>query len=67
MHLAAEQHVNRSFDGQGAFLETNTVGTFYLLNVAPAYWRDLPKWRKLSFRFYHILTDEVFDGLPFDS
>lgn len=67
MHLAAESHVDRSIDGPGAFIETNIVGTFRLLNAALAYWRELPEPRKSSFRFHHISTDEVFGDLPFDS
>ena len=67
MHLAAESHVDRSIDGPGAFIETNIVGTFRLLNAALAYWRELPELRKSTFRFHHISTDEVFGDLPFDS
>ncbi|MEE9922415.1 MAG: dTDP-glucose 4,6-dehydratase [Brucella anthropi] len=67
MHLAAESHVDRSIDGPGAFIETNIVGTFRLLNAALAYWRELPAPRKSAFRFHHISTDEVFGDLPFDS
>ncbi|ASV84536.1 dTDP-glucose 4,6-dehydratase [Ochrobactrum quorumnocens] len=67
MHLAAESHVDRSIDGPGAFIETNIVGTFRLLNATLAYWRELPESRKSSFRFHHISTDEVFGDLPFDS
>lgn len=67
MHLAAESHVDRSIDGPGAFIETNIVGTFRLLNAALAYWRGLPEPRKSNFRFHHISTDEVFGDLPFDS
>ncbi|MCR5940306.1 dTDP-glucose 4,6-dehydratase [Ochrobactrum sp. XJ1] len=67
MHLAAESHVDRSIDGPGAFIETNIVGTFRLLNAALAYWRELPELRKSNFRFHHISTDEVFGDLPFDS
>ncbi|TCQ76122.1 dTDP-glucose 4,6-dehydratase [Ochrobactrum sp. BH3] len=67
MHLAAESHVDRSIDGPGAFIETNIVGTFRLLNAALAYWRELPEPRKSAFRFHHISTDEVFGDLPFDS
>ncbi|EMG53550.1 dTDP-glucose 4,6-dehydratase [Ochrobactrum sp. CDB2] len=67
MHLAAESHVDRSIDGPGAFIETNIVGTFRLLNAALAYWRELPESRKSVFRFHHISTDEVFGDLPFDS
>jgi dTDP-glucose 4,6-dehydratase len=67
MHLAAESHVDRSIDGPGAFIETNLVGTFKLLNAALAYWRDLPGAERDTFRFHHISTDEVFGDLPFDS
>jgi dTDP-glucose 4,6-dehydratase len=67
MHLAAESHVDRSIDGPGAFVETNIVGTFRLLNAALDYWRGLDPARQESFRFHHISTDEVFGDLPFDS
>lgn len=67
MHLAAESHVDRSIDGPAAFMETNIVGTFRLLNAALAYWRELPAARRDTFRFHHISTDEVFGDLPLDS
>ena len=67
MHLAAESHVDRSIDGPGAFIETNIVGTFRLLNTALDYWRGLGGDRRERFRFHHISTDEVFGDLPFDS
>lgn len=67
MHLAAESHVDRSIDGPAAFIETNIVGTFRMLNAALAYWRELPPERRNKFRFHHISTDEVFGDLPFDS
>lgn len=63
MHLAAESHVDRSIDGPGAFVETNVVGTFRLLNAALAYWRGLPSDQQERFRFHHISTDEVFGDL----
>jgi dTDP-glucose 4,6-dehydratase len=66
MHLAAESHVDRSIDGPGAFVETNVVGTFRLLNAALGYWRELAPQEKERFRFHHISTDEVFGDLPFD-
>ena len=66
MHLAAESHVDRSIDGPGAFVETNVVGTFRLLNAALAYWRTLDKEAQPRFRFHHVSTDEVFGDLPFD-
>ncbi|WDR06493.1 dTDP-glucose 4,6-dehydratase [Devosia rhodophyticola] len=67
MHLAAESHVDRSIDGPGAFIETNIVGTYRLLNAALIYWRELPSDKAECFRFHHISTDEVFGDLPFDS
>jgi dTDP-glucose 4,6-dehydratase len=67
MHLAAESHVDRSIDGPGAFIETNIMGTFRLLNAALTYWRGLHGERKERFRFHHVSTDEVFGDLPFDS
>ncbi|MCR4265121.1 dTDP-glucose 4,6-dehydratase [Nitratireductor sp. ZSWI3] len=66
MHLAAESHVDRSIDGPGAFIETNVLGTFRLLEAALTYWRTLPGSRQDTFRFHHISTDEVFGDLPFD-
>ena len=62
-HLAAESHVDRSIDGPGAFIETNLVGTFTLLQQALGYWRGLPDERRAGFRFHHISTDEVFGSL----
>lgn len=67
MHLAAESHVDRSIDGPAAFVETNVVGTFRLLNAALAYWRTLDSFSRAQFRFLHVSTDEVFGDLPFDS
>lgn len=67
MHLAAESHVDRSLDGPVAFVETNVVGTFRLLEAALGYWRGLDGEQKAAFRFHHISTDEVFGDLPFDS
>lgn len=67
MHLAAESHVDRSIDGPGAFIETNIVGTYKLLNAALEYWRGLDDEKRKSFRIHHISTDEVFGDLPFDS
>lgn len=63
MHLAAESHVDRSIDGPAAFIETNIVGTYTLLDVARSYWSGLPARRKNDFRFHHISTDEVFGSL----
>jgi len=63
MHLAAESHVDRSIDGPAAFIETNIVGTYTLLEVSRNYWNDLETERKVSFRFHHISTDEVYGDL----
>jgi len=62
-HLAAESHVDRSLDGPAAFIETNLVGTFTLLEAALSYWRELASERQQRFRFHHISTDEVFGSL----
>ncbi len=64
MHLAAESHVDRSIDGPAAFIETNIVGTYTLLEAARQYWQGLDEARRQSFRFHHISTDEVFGDLP---
>jgi len=63
VHLAAETHVDRSIDGAAAFVRTNVVGTFVLLETALAYWRRLPRQRRDLFRFHHVSTDEVFGAL----
>jgi dTDP-glucose 4,6-dehydratase len=63
MHLAAESHVDRSIDGPGAFVQTNVVGTYTLLDAARDYWAGLPAGRRAAFRFHHISTDEVFGAL----
>src|SRR6202044_1856453 len=63
IHLAAESHVDRSIMAGDAFIQTNIVGTFSLLEAARAYWRGLPEPRRESFRFLHVSTDEVY-GSP---
>lgn len=64
MHLAAESHVDRSIDGPAAFIETNIVGTYTLLEAARNFWQELTEPRKTAFRFHHISTDEVYGDLP---
>lgn len=64
MHLAAESHVDRSITGPAAFIETNIVGTYTLLEATREYWNTLKKSAKLEFRFHHISTDEVYGDLP---
>ena len=63
MHLAAESHVDRSIDGPAAFIQTNIVGTYALLESTRAYWMQLDAERKAAFRFHHISTDEVYGDL----
>ncbi|MBH3341843.1 dTDP-glucose 4,6-dehydratase [Pseudomonas mendocina] len=63
MHLAAESHVDRSIDGPAAFIQTNIVGTYSLLENTRAYWLTLSPERKAAFRFHHISTDEVYGDL----
>ena len=63
MHLAAESHVDRSIDGPAAFIETNIVGTYTLLEAARSYWMALDESKKGQFRFHHISTDEVYGDL----
>ncbi|WP_379057332.1 dTDP-glucose 4,6-dehydratase [Pectobacterium brasiliense] len=63
MHLAAESHVDRSIDGPAAFIETNIVGTYTMLEAARHYWQNLVDADKRAFRFHHISTDEVFGDL----
>jgi len=64
MHLAAESHVDRSITGPAAFIETNIVGTYILLEAARAYWMTLQDKAKAAFLFHHISTDEVYGDLP---
>ncbi|MCE3025975.1 dTDP-glucose 4,6-dehydratase [Salinicola sp. DM10] len=66
MHLAAESHVDRSIDGPAAFIETNVVGTYTLLETARQYWKELKTRdpaKAAAFRFHHISTDEVYGDL----
>ena len=63
MHLAAESHVDRSIEGPGAFIQTNVIGTFNMLDAARGYWNAMPDEEKKNFRFHHISTDEVYGDL----
>lgn len=63
MHLAAESHVDRSIDGPAAFIQTNLIETFTLLEAARQYWSALDTAQKQTFRFHHISTDEVYGDL----
>ncbi len=64
MHLAAESHVDRSIDGPAAFMQTNIIGSYTLLEAARRHWNGLSDPdRKAAFRFHHVSTDEVYGDL----
>jgi dTDP-glucose 4,6-dehydratase len=63
IHLAAESHVDRSITAGDAFIQTNIVGAFSMLEAARAYWQALPPQRRDAFRFLHVSTDEVYGSL----
>jgi len=67
MHLAAESHVDRSIDGPAAFMQTNILGTYSLLEACRSYWQSLPDERRSRFRFHHVSTDEVYGDLESDN
>lgn len=63
IHLAAESHVDRSITGSAAFINTNIVGTYTLLEASRRYCDQLPDERRKQFRFIHVSTDEVYGSL----
>jgi dTDP-glucose 4,6-dehydratase len=63
LHLAAESHVDRSISGPGAFVQTNVMGTYRLLEAANRYFAKLPPTQQKTFRFVHVSTDEVYGSL----
>ena len=63
VHFAAESHVDRSIHGPEAFIQTNMVGTFRLLEAVRQYWSALSPQLSQSFRFVHVSTDEVYGSL----
>jgi dTDP-glucose 4,6-dehydratase len=63
VHLAAESHVDRSITGPAAFIRTNVVGTFTLLEAARIFWRQEQGWDTCMCRFHHVSTDEVYGTL----
>lgn len=63
VHFAAESHVDRSIDGPAAFIQTNIVGTFTLLEAVRKFWLTEKKWNETNCRFHHISTDEVYGEL----
>jgi dTDP-glucose 4,6-dehydratase len=67
VNFAAESHVDRSIHGPAAFIDTNIVGTFALLETARAHWSSLPEPERSQFRFLHVSTDEVYGSLAPDA
>lgn len=63
MHLAAETHVDRSIENASDFIKTNIIGTYVLLELSRAYYVSLSQEKKMTFRFHHISTDEVYGDL----
>ncbi|HWB46463.1 MAG TPA: dTDP-glucose 4,6-dehydratase [Hyphomicrobiaceae bacterium] len=66
LHLAAETHVDRSITGAAAFIETNVIGTYHLLEAARNYYNHLADDLRRRFRFVHVSTDEVYGTLGDD-
>lgn len=67
MHLAAESHVDRSIDTPAAFLQTNILGTYTLLEASLGHWRQMSADSASRFRFHHVSTDEVYGSLDLGS
>jgi dTDP-glucose 4,6-dehydratase len=67
LHFAAESHVDRSIHGPEAFIQTNIIGTFRLLEAVRAYWGGLAADAKAAFRYLHVSTDEVYGSLSKDA
>ena len=67
VNFAAESHVDRSIHGPEAFMQTNIIGTFRLLEASKEYWRSLPRDEQSTFRFLHVSTDEVYGSLSADA
>ena len=66
IHFAAESHVDNSISGPEAFIKTNVLGTFNLLDTARKLWMSAPNQYKSGFenaRFHHVSTDEVYGTL----
>ena len=63
VNFAAESHVDRSIHGPEAFMQTNIIGTFRLLDCEKDYWQSLSPQKRQGFRFLHVSTDEVYGSL----
>ena len=66
VHFAAESHVDRSIVAPDAFVRTNVIGTFTLLEQVKQYWSELSQQSRRAFRFLHVSTDEVYGTLGAD-
>ena len=67
INFAAESHVDRSISGPEAFIETNILGVFHLLECSKEYWLSITSEEKSAFRFLHVSTDEVYGSLDADA
>ena len=67
IHFAAESHVDRSINDPKAFIESNILGTFNIIESARKYWEILSPPKKQNFLFHHVSTDEVFGSLDKDN
>ena len=67
IHFAAESHGDRSIHGPEAFIQTNIVGNFRLLECVKTYWQSLSPTKQQAFRFLHVSTDEVYGSLTADA
>jgi dTDP-glucose 4,6-dehydratase len=63
INFAAESHVDRSISGPGAFIDTNIIGVFTMLNASLDYWKKLEGAQKTNFRYLQVSTDEVYGSL----
>ncbi|MBF0124122.1 MAG: dTDP-glucose 4,6-dehydratase [Magnetococcales bacterium] len=63
VHFAAETHVDRSITGPAAFVQTNLVGTWTLLECCRLFWLQQRQWQPDQCRFHHVSTDEVYGSL----
>jgi dTDP-glucose 4,6-dehydratase len=63
VNFAAESHVDRSIDGPRAFVDTNTMGAFELVEEGRRFYAELPAQEREGFRFLHVSTDEVYGSL----
>ncbi len=63
VNFAAESHVDNSISGPRAFVETNIIGTFSLLEASRSFYKKLDGTKKTNFRYIQVSTDEVYGSL----